>query len=70
MYVIVRTGEDPTDVIVYKGGVNFDEAVISAKIRFPELLSLEGDDLEHFNDFGEYTNTSQCFSINICCVYE
>jgi hypothetical protein len=70
MYVIVRTGEEPTDVIVYKGGVNFDEAVTSAKAKFPELLTLEGDDLEHFNDFGEYTDTLQCFSINICFIHE
>jgi hypothetical protein len=70
MYVVVRTGEEPNDVIVYKGGVNFDEAVISAKAKFPELLTLEKDDLEHFNDFGEYTNTSQCFTINICLIYK
>jgi len=70
MYVVVRTGEEPNDVIVYRGGNNFDEAVLAAKIRFPELLSLEGDDLEHFNDFGEYTNTSQCFTINICLIYK
>jgi hypothetical protein len=70
MYVVVRTGEEPNDVTVYRGGNNFDGAVLAAKIRFPELLSLEGDDLEHFNDFGEYTNTSQCFTINICLIYK
>jgi len=70
MYVIVRTGEEPSDVIVYNGGETFNKAVLSAKARFPELLYLEGDDLEHFNDFGEYTNTSQCFSINICLIHK
>jgi hypothetical protein len=71
MYVIVKRGEQPTDVNVYSGGDTFEKAVASAffsHAQIAEILS-SGDeyDLDHFEKCGEYTDEDDV-SIMICFV--
>ncbi len=71
MYVIVKRGEQPTDVNVYSGGDTFEKAVESAfflHAQVAEILSSGNEyDLGYFKKCGEYTDEDDV-SIMICLV--